>query len=129
MTPTPTRELYSKHSHMSSTKMMRLTVGKKQPAAAIAAAAPQHVFAAGDAAILLYERRHRIYNVPVTIVHSCWSADERFTTEEPTRARADISYLVRSEYGGELTVQARYLRPGSILDRIITAIEFDPDEA
>lgn len=124
---TLTPELCWKLSHMSSTKKTRPSLGKRWWSLPFAPAAPEHIFAAGDAAILLYERKHRVYNVPVTIVHACWSADERFTTEKPTAVKDDVSYLVRSAQGGELTVPSAQLRPGSILDRIVTAIEFDVD--
>ena len=97
----------------------------RSPKSAITAAAKNYTFAAGDAALLLYERGHRIHQVPVTIVHSCWAVDDRFTCKKPTAPKDDVAFLVRSENGGTLTVPGKNLRPGSVLDRIVAALDLD----
>jgi len=81
------------------------------------------LFAGGDAAILLYRRKGRAANVPVRVMRILVDVGVG-----PEGADLKVlAYVVKSELGGELTVRAADLRPGSVLDRISVALESDDE--
>ena len=80
-------------------------------------------FKGGDSAILLYRRKGRTANVPVEIMRILFDVGVG-SNSGPLKV---IAYVVRSEMGGELTVRAADLRPGSVLDRISVALESDDE--
>jgi len=98
---------------------------KTKKSSSISAASPDPVFSAGDQALLLYEHKGRTYNVPVVVERAVWAVDESFTLVRPRAPRTDMVYVVKSELGGTMTVRAQDLRPGTVLDRIVAAIESD----
>jgi hypothetical protein len=80
-------------------------------------------FTGGDSAVLLYRRKGRVANVPVQIMGIIFDVGVGSNGGD----LKVLAYVVRSELGGELTVPAADLRPGSVLDRISIALESDDE--
>lgn len=76
-------------------------------------------FSPGQEAVLIYRKRSRTANVPVTIVGLEVSVGQR---DDVITDVLVLAYVVKSEFGGELTVRAEDLRPGTALDRITLAL-------
>ncbi len=79
-------------------------------------------FACGDRAVFTYRRKNRRAKVLVTVT----SINYELGSRVPGLGHSIIGclgYVVRSEHGGELTALPEDLRPGTVLDRILIAIE------
>lgn len=86
-------------------------------------AAPEGpMFSEGAEVLLRYQQKRRVGNILVRVIFVRWGLVQRGNGSSGT-ALEIIDYLVRSEFGGELTVKAGDLRPGTVLDRINLALE------
>lgn len=84
------------------------------------ARAPQ--FAVGDRAILTYIRGAREVLVPVVVSRvGLWISEDPKTGKVPTGEV--LAYVVSSGRGGELQVPPSSLRPDTVLDRIVIALD------
>lgn len=81
-------------------------------------------FSVGEDALYITTRKGKKITVPVKILRGCVEAKvRRNTVGLGFGIRFVQIYRVRSERGGELTIASSELRPGTVLDRILDAID------
>lgn len=92
--------------------------------AAARPAAPKLKFSVGDQCLLLYRRKKRFVKVPVVVVELVPPGGRGGVAVESRKVAIDEpSYIVKSVSGGTLHVGAEVLKPGTVLDRIVDALD------
>lgn len=91
--------------------------------AAARPAAPKLKFSVGDQCLLLYRRKKRFVKVPVVVVELVPPFRKGDAIESRKVAIDEPSYIVKSVGGGTLHVGAEVLKPGTVLDRIVDALD------
>jgi len=86
-----------------------------------------HIFNAGDTAVLLRRHKDRTFKALVTVVKASWSEPLTKNGNVSVRALRGITYTVKSELGGVMTVGASSLRPGGVLDRMALELQISDE--
>jgi len=81
-------------------------------------------FLENEQVLYRYWKKERSAVVPAIVVHRVFQSCVGCSSHTDIRLFV-ASYVIRSEFGGEMIVPADQLRPGNALDRISVALEDD----